>query len=365
MARNEELEALIVKNPEDAGNYTVYADWLIQQNDPRGELINAQLKREAGADSGLDDKIGGLLEKHAAEWLGPLGGKTSKDGFSATWRRGFLDEVTFGNDDSANIVLGQLYQQLRPLPVAQLLRGVTFAAFNDEDDYQPAWDNAVTAMVEFGVPATLKKIVFDRGGYWDISSTYLNTLEPLYARVPQLEHLEIIIGNMNLGTIDLPNLKHFEVYTGGFNKDNMKSVLAANWPKLETLLLRFGGNSDYGGDCEVDDVLPLLAAKGIPNVRTLALANSPFIDALIPHLATSPLLKQVTSLDLSLGEMTDAGVNAIVEHADAFRHLTKLDVHRNYISKDAIESLRGVAGGLNVGRQEDPEDDYRYCQIGE
>ena len=365
MARNLELEALIAKAPDDVGNYNVYADWLIQQGDPRGELINAQIKREAGADTNLDETIGGLLEKHAAEWLGALGGKTAKDGFSATWRRGFLDEVTFGNDDSAQINLGESYQALRPLPVAQLLRGITFAAFSDEDDYEPAWDSAVTSMVEYGVPATLRKVVFDRGSYWDISSTYLNTLEPLYTRVPQLEHLEINLGHMNLGTIALPNLKHFEVWTGGFESDNMRAVVAANWPKLETLLLRFGGSEDYGGTCTVDDVLPLLEAKGIPNVRTLALANSPFVDALIPHLAKSPLLAQVTSLDLSLGEMSDAGANAIVEHAAAFKHLESLNVHRNYLTEDAVTALKGVVANVDGGGQEDPEEDYRYCQIGE
>jgi uncharacterized protein (TIGR02996 family) len=362
MARNQELEALIAKNPDDVGNYTVYADWLIQQNDPRGELINAQIKRESGADSELDEKIAGLLEKHTSEWLGELA--DNKDAFSCTWRRGFLDEVTIGNEESADINLGEVYQTLRGLPAASLFRTITFAAFNDEDDYQPAWDSSVTSMVEFGVPSTLRKLVFDRGSYWDISSTYLNTLEPLYARVPQLEHLEIILGNMNLGTINLPNLKHFEVWTGGFTKDNMKSVLGANWPKLETLLLRFGGSSDYGADCTVDDVLPLLEGKGIPNVRTLALANSPFVNELIPHLAKSPLLKQVTSLDLSLGEMTDEGANAIVEHADAFKHLKHLNVHRNYLTDDACNALKGVVANIDVGGQED-DDDYRYCQIGE
>ncbi len=369
MARNLELEELIAKAPDDVGNYNVYADWLIQQGDPRGELINAQLKHEtatAAADrAALEERIGELHDKHDAEWLGAFGGKTSEDGFAATWRRGFLDEVTLGSDESAAIKLGESYQALRPLPVAQLLRGITFAAFSDDDEYQPAWDSSVTAMVEHGVPATLKKVVFDRGDFWDISSTYLNTLEPLYARLPQLEHLEIILGNMNLGTIDLPNLKHFEVWTGGFNKDNMKAVVAANWPKLETLLLRFGGSEDYGANTSVDDVLPLLSSTTIPKVRHLALANSPFIDELIPHLAKSPLLKQLKTLDLSLGEMTDAGANAIVEYGAAFKHLESLNVHRNYLTVDAVAALKGVVANTDGGGQEDSEEDYRYCQIGE
>lgn len=363
MARNSELEALIAKNPDEGGNYGVYADWLIQQGDPRGELINTQLKRETMPDSAeLTDRITALHAKHDADWLGELA--TQKDGFSVSWRRGFLHEVTLGDDDSADVELGELYQKLRPLPVAQLLHSLRFAAFQN-DDGEPSWDSAVGAMVEYGVPATLRKLIFDRGDYWDISWTYLNTLEPVYARVPDLEHLEIILGHMNLGTIDLPKLKHFEVWTGGFTGDNMKSVVAAKWPKLETLLLRFGGSEDYGGTCTVEDVLPLLDGKTIPNVKHLALANSPFIDALIPQLAKSSLLEQITTLDLSLGEMTDEGANAIVEHAHAFKHLTKLDVHRNYLTADAITALKGVVANTEAGGQESPDEDYRYCQIGE
>ncbi len=360
MARNQELEALIAKTPDDAGNYSVYADWLIQQSDPRGELINAQLKRESSGGDDLDARIADLHAKHDAEWLGGLAGA---EGFSAEWRRGFLYDVTLGSDDAA-IELGEMYQKLRPLPAAQLVRNLRLAAFED-DDGEPTWDSAVEAMVEYGVPATLRKLVFDRGDYWDISWTHLNTLEPVYARMPNLEHLEIILGHMNLGTINLPNLRHFEVWTGGFNSDNMKSVVGAKWPKLETLLLRFGGSEDYGANCTVDDVLPLLDGKSIPNVKHLALANSPFIDRLIPHLAKSPLLKQLTTLDLSLGEMTDEGANAIVAHADAFKHLTQLNVHRNYLTDDACTALTGVVASTDIGGQEDPGEDYRYCQIGE
>jgi uncharacterized protein (TIGR02996 family) len=361
MARNQELEALIAKNPDDVGNYSVYADWLIGQNDPRGELINTQLKRETNPNAtDVNDRIAALHEKHDAEWLGEL---ATEKAVTVSWRRGFLDAVTIGNDDSAEINLGELYQKLRPLPVAQLIRELRFAAFSD-DDGQPAWDSAVVAMTELGVSPNLRKLIFDRGDFWDISSTYLNQLDSVYPRVPNLEHLEIILGNMNLGKIDLPNLRHFEVWTGGFNTDNMQSVLDAKWPKLETLLLRFGDNEDYGANCTIDDVLPLLSSKNFSKVKHLALANSSFINDLIPHLAKSPLLEQLETLDLSLGIMTDEGANAIVEHAEAFKHLRKLDVHRNYLTSDACAALQRVVADTDVSAQE-TDDDYRYCQIGE
>jgi uncharacterized protein (TIGR02996 family) len=41
-AFNPELEAMIAEAPDDADRYLVYADWLMQHGDPRGELIIAQ-----------------------------------------------------------------------------------------------------------------------------------------------------------------------------------------------------------------------------------------------------------------------------------------------------------------------------------
>lgn len=361
MARNSELEALIAKNPDDAGNYAVYADWLQGQQDPLGELIAVALKRESADTDALRDKDRALHDANDATWLGELSGQ---DGFSCTWRRGFLHEVTLGDDEAAEIAHDDLYQKLRPLPTAQFLHTLHFAAMAD-DDGEPTWDSGVNAMIEYGVPSTLRRLIFDRGSFWDISWTWLNTLEPVYQRVPNLETLDIRLGHFELGAIDLPNLREFTVYTGGFTSDNMKSVLTAKWPKLERLVLRFGDNEDYGATCSLDDVLPLLDGKTIPNVRHLALANSGFADALIPQLAKSNLLKQLTSLDLSLGTMSDAGAEAIITYADAFKHLDELDVNSNYLSDGVVAQLAKCAKNVIAHDQKDPNDDYRYCQISE
>ncbi len=360
MARNPELEALIAKAPDDPQNYLVYADWLIQQGDPLGELISVETKNEGNASPELEARAKALHDEHDATWLGEL---AEQEGVTLTWKRGFIHTAILGDDESAEIEHADLYRKLRAAPAAVMLRELTFAAFQD-DDGEPTWDGGVEAMMEYGVPVSLQRLSFDRGSFWDISSTSLNTLEAVYERVPNLAALDIRLGHMNLGTIALPNLREFSVYTGGFGKENMQSVLAATWPKLEKLVLRFGNQEDYGGTCTAEDVLPLLTAK-LPNVRHLALANSKFIDDMIPQLAASPLLKQLTSLDLSLGMMTDVGAQAIVTHADAFKHLKELDLHRNYISGDVAAAVSKVCASVNVERQEPAEDDYRYCQIGE
>lgn len=64
-ARNPDLEAAIAANPLDRDPYVVFADWLQQQGDPRGELMSLQL-------SGKDEAAEALLAEHEAYFLGPL-----------------------------------------------------------------------------------------------------------------------------------------------------------------------------------------------------------------------------------------------------------------------------------------------------
>jgi uncharacterized protein (TIGR02996 family) len=48
--RDLDFEAAIIADTDDVGAYTVYADWLLERGDPRGELITVQLARETAPD---------------------------------------------------------------------------------------------------------------------------------------------------------------------------------------------------------------------------------------------------------------------------------------------------------------------------
>jgi len=65
----DELLAAVYANPGDHSLRLVYGDWLVSQNDPRGELISLQA-------APLTDKsrtrIRTLIKKHWQQWLGPV-----------------------------------------------------------------------------------------------------------------------------------------------------------------------------------------------------------------------------------------------------------------------------------------------------
>lgn len=369
MMTNPELEAQIARNPDDPSAYLVYADWLAERGDPLGELIPLEVAYAQEPTRGdLAARARALHVAHDRTWLGTLHGL---EAVHPTWKHGFLRGVVLGGDpekyESPDVDLHDLYRRLRAAPAARFLRELTMGAFGD-DDGQPNWSPATAAIAELGVPPTLRRLAYHRGGHWDISWTHSGDLSPMYPRLRELEAFYIALGNIELGAIDLPNLRDFEVYTGGFTSTNVKEVLAARWPKLERLILRFGNSEDYGADCTLEDALPLLGI-GLPHLRHLGLGNAGFADELIEPLAKSKLLTQLETLDLSKGTLGDEGGARLLEHADRFRHLKHLNVSESYLSDEIVAQLRAIVPSLDADDQEEPDDDgdaqYRYCRIGE
>lgn len=71
--REPALEAAIVASPENPGGYLVYADWLQQHGEPRGELIVVQHALAAAPrDAALRARQAALFEEHGELLLGPL-----------------------------------------------------------------------------------------------------------------------------------------------------------------------------------------------------------------------------------------------------------------------------------------------------
>lgn len=82
--RNAELERPLATWPDDPTPYLVYADWLSEHGDPRGELIRLQLALEATPDDpALLQRQAALLDLHRVR-LVPIGAR------ELVWRRGLI-----------------------------------------------------------------------------------------------------------------------------------------------------------------------------------------------------------------------------------------------------------------------------------
>lgn len=379
-----DLERAIEENVEDTAARAVYADWLAQNGDPlRGELIVLSLGNDR-------TKTQAMIDQHAEHFLGALAPHQrtydgeKREAFS--WKYGFIHGARLSHNYYAEKLEGGLAPILRDLlahPSGRFLAELvmTFNRDPNEDNLQELID--ILAEVE---RPTIRKLhvgdfkyagaarSIDRGGESEISWYSAGDLSKLWPAMPRLATLIVqsgssesaLSGGTTLGELALPNLRHFEFRTGGLESANCESIVAMRAPKLEFLDVWFG-QPQYGNDCTLEHVQKLLARTDLPRLRHLGIMNCEIVDDVIPALAKSELLAQLTELDLSLGCMTETGVRAITEHRDRFAHLAKLDVSYNYLDDAAIGALKGIAKELVAGNQREApgEDDDRYAAVGE
>src|SRR5262249_6441777 len=171
-------------------------------------------------------------------------------------------------------------------------------------------------------------------------------------------------GSLELGTIEAPELRHFEVRTGGLTFANIQSVCAAAWPKLERLILWFC-DENYGAEGGVDEIRAILEGKGLAQVKHLGLMNAVFTDDLCQMIHEAKILPQLETLNLSMGTMSDEGAQALAAHAQAFKHLARLDVSDNCMSEEGVALLAGLCREVNTADQRDYGEEDRYVSVGE
>ncbi|HEY0254544.1 MAG TPA: WGR domain-containing protein [Kofleriaceae bacterium] len=385
-ARNPELEKAILANPFDREAYAVFADWLQEQGDPRGELISLQLGNRDGAAKKL-------IQSQAAYFLGDLAEhqkvydsngnnnvshlrtneqhkaweKVADQAF--LWRNGYIYRCRLSYDEDStdepfDAELKDLLSAVLAHPSGRYIVEFAFQTngSSNDDDLQPLID-----VLAKSAPATTRKLVL--GDNVDqISWHHTGNLGKLWRGVPNLQVLEIETGEFEVGKMVAPNLERAIFITGGLSKSCGKNIATADMPKVKHLEIYYG-TKNYGGSCSVKEVKPLLDRTDLKQLEYLGLKNSEFADDIAKAVVDSKLVKQLKVLDLSLGTMTDAGAAILAANKDKLKHLELLDLHRNYLTKQGIKAVAGLCKKVVTTGQEQADEDgddvYRYPDITE
>jgi uncharacterized protein (TIGR02996 family) len=380
-ARNPALEAAIIANPSDRDAYSVYADWLQEQGDPRGELISLQLGYK-------DKQARTLIEKHKDYFLGPLAEheevhdegnnnstshlrtsaqekewqKTQRQAF--LWRNGFIYRVRLSHDSYSDEEFEgktvDILAQVLAHPSARF--AVEFAFMSNGDPNEDNLQDLIDLLGKKAPPTTRRIILGDNVD--QISWHHTGNLGNLWKGVPNLRVLEIETGEFDVGKMVAPALERAIFITGGLSKACCKNIASAKMPSIKHLEIYFG-DDNYGGDCGIEDVAPLLARTDLTNLQYLGLKNSGFADDIPRALANAGVLETVRTLDLSLGTMSDDGARALVEIKDSLAHLECLDLTRNFLTKDGIKLVKGLCPKVITSDQEEGDEDERYVSISE
>jgi uncharacterized protein (TIGR02996 family) len=103
----------IYESPREDGPRLVYADWLLERGDPRGEFIMLQFKEERVGLTAVEKlRVERLLKRHRVEWLGALAGVVDGE-----FRRGFLATAHVKKPIKDELALAPEWQTVETLRV--------------------------------------------------------------------------------------------------------------------------------------------------------------------------------------------------------------------------------------------------------
>lgn len=203
----------------------------------------------------------------------------------------------------------------------------------------------------------------------EISWIENGNIRPILDAFPQLEHFQVKGGNgLSFGKdYQSDKLKSLIIETGGMGINVLHELAAAQLPNLELLELWLG-TENYGWVGTIEDVLPFLNKDLFPNLHFLGLKNSDISDEIAIALKDANILDIVTTLDLSMGTLSDKGGAALLEN-EAIKGLNYLNLQHHYMSDDMMKKFEDLGIKVNLEGQEDIDEYdgevYRYVEIGE
>jgi len=202
----------------------------------------------------------------------------------------------------------------------------------------------------------------------EISWIEQSDVSAFWGAFPNLEEFGIRGGNqLQLGAIRHAKLKTLKVESGGLPRAVVHEIGAAELPELEHLEIWLGSDS-YGGDSRPQDLAGMLDGKRFPKLVTLALRDCEWADDLAATVATAPILNRIKRLDISLGTLGDAGVDALVA-SPAVRRLQHLNIAHHYVSDAGVAKLTALEIDVNAADRKEVDrygdEEHRYVAVSE
>ncbi|HEY0252838.1 MAG TPA: hypothetical protein VGC41_14985 [Kofleriaceae bacterium] len=332
--RHSDIETAIESDPENPASYSVYADWLMAQGDPRGQVMAAAIAADGQPDA--DKQFARALKKNIHELLGPLApyaiaAKGDPDVFA--WRFGVIHRAYLhaARQRPLDAVLDQLLGHVSGRFLVEL-------ALAEKDRIQEA----------LGVLATRAPTSLRALRLWQVGAPQLGELWPA---LPRLRRLALEGRSLELGTLDLPQLEKLELIDSQMRAATGRAIALSPFPHLEQLRVDFG-HGYMTGNATIDDVFEFLARKDVPNLRHLALVHTRYPRELVMELADSGMSRQLEHLDLSYDELSDANAIELARRRANFPKLQTLDVTGNRLSERGLVAIREVAATVRSLKQE-------------
>jgi uncharacterized protein (TIGR02996 family) len=303
MTPNEAFLQAILEDPDDDAPRLIYADWLEERGDPRGEFIRLQcdLARMGQGDPrcpALQYQEQQLLGAHRAEWLGPLPQGTIL--YEPIFRRGFLEAVSL--EPRTFLELGEQLFRLHPL------RRLSFPGPDEERRFAALAASPLLARLT----ALCIHGITDRAAEVLAASPHLTRLTALDLPRGRLGP----IGTRALASSpSLQQLNSLSLYANAIGPQGAEALAASPYLARLTCLDLDGLSTRHG------DWVNNISDRGAE------------------ALAASPYLTRLGKLSLYHNEIGDPGARALAA-SPTLANLVDLKLHGNYlITDDGVEAL--------------------------
>jgi uncharacterized protein (TIGR02996 family) len=313
----------VLERPDDDAPRLVYADWLAEQGDPRGEfiLVQCELARTGVGEArraALEERAQQLLDAHRAQWLGPL----TPEAASVSFERGFLSELTVHDADAVEAALPALAKE----PVSVLV----FASRRRVDVSRVlTWPWLATVRTLDFRTSRSSPVPMGREGLATLLSTRLLRRLTTFALTGQWVRDE---GAVMLGETDaFGALTELTLASDALTSSGVEALSKASWfAGLRRLSLADDGLGP--------DSAALLARVRFKRLARLNLASNRIGNEGALALTRSQHLKSLESLWLASNRIGVSGAEALLD-ADAFAK-TQLVLDGNPMGARNKERLR-------------------------
>ena len=286
----------IRRRPHDDGPRLIFADWLEERGDPRGEFIRLQCLRYGFGVS--DDRKAALwrqeqelLRRHEEAWVGPL----RRRGIDWQFRRGLLHLRTHGHDfvrlDWADLAASEAWEWVETVAIR----------YTRQAD---VWDVAESPSLVF-----MESLDLSGNGLGEDDGAGVLTHSPHLARVQSLDLRFNRIASLGVARMaPSPALQRLVALTlddNHFADRGVAALAAAPQPvRLETLSLRWNTIGPAGARA-------LAESPAFPHLTTLHLGNNSIGDEGASALAKATGLRRLTELRLEYNGVGAAAAAAL------------------------------------------------------
>ncbi len=159
-------------------------------------------------------------------------------------------------------------------------------------------------------------------------------------------------------------LKALVLETADNNARTIAQICNLELPSLEYLEL-WGGTCGYSLT-NFDYFKTLFSGELVPNLSYLALPSFENTDVIVETLVRSPMIERLLVLDLSMGNLSDYGANALL-NCPAINQLHTLNISNNCVSEGMVQRLLQLNCQVIADEQQDEIEGgcsvSRYCAL--